>query len=191
MKMTETDRPEAVPVLAGRGSFRALVQRIWRVVDVLTLVVVAISSGSLPAGAARIRPLHDRVLAEPQIVEARNTAGVAVRILFMASIEVDPHGVPHGVIRIDAGDGEPSVFGPVEALVGRGENQEARELLIFVTPRIVGPSMDTSMVHVEHDLVDADLLHWILSDRAGNQLIFSACGIIETLPPANGPPVRE
>jgi hypothetical protein len=189
--MAETDRPEAVPLLAGRGSFRALAQRIWRVVDVLTLVVVLISSGSLPANAARIRPLHDRVLVKRQIVEGRNTAGIVVRILFTASIQVDPHGVPHGVIRIDAGDGEPTVFGPVEALVGRGENQEARELLILVTPRIVGPSMGTAMVHVERDLVDAGLLHWILSDRAGNQLIFSAPGIIETLPPANGTQVRE
>jgi len=83
--------------------------------------------------------------------------------------------------------GEPTVFGPVEALVGRGANQEASELLILITPHIVRRPMGTSMVHVERDVVDADLLHWILVDGAGARLTFSTPGIIETSPPQTGP----
>jgi len=184
--MTETDRSDAV-----RGTPRVSVQRIRRVLGVLALASVVCCAGVVPASAMRIRPLHDRVMAAPALIAATDSQGIVVVLVFTAVVEVDPHGVPHGLMRIDMADGESMLYEPVEALVARDQNQEATELLILVTPRIVKEPADTSMVHVHRDLVDPALLHWIVADPDGNYLMFSTQGVMETLPPAGGPPIRR
>lgn len=183
--MTETDRSDAA-----RAAPRASAQRIRRVLGVLALAVVC-TAAVVPARAARIRPLHDRVMAAPALVAATDSQGIVVVLVFTAVVAVDPHGIPHGVIRIDTRDGESMVYEPVDALVARDQNQEAAELLIFVTPRIVKEPAEASMVHVHRDLAVPDVLHWTIVDPDGNQLMFSAPGTIATLPPDYGPAVRR